>query len=119
MSALEDFWNRIRLPKPSPNVRMVHLKQCEKESFDGPLADVAVTLDFDTENICKRATAILGAAAPVPHRARAAEAALMGRRIDGKVAAEAARASLTRAIPLSKNVYKLSDEPMIATNSPR
>jgi len=103
----QEIVSAIRLPKPSPNVRMVHLKQCEKESFDWPLADVAVTLDFGPEDICKRATVILGAAAPVPHRARAAEAALMGRRIDGKVAAEAARASLTGATPLSKNVYKL------------
>jgi len=103
----QEIVSAIRLPKPSPNVRTVHLKQCEKDSFDWPLADVAVALDFDPEDICKRATIILGAAAPVPYRARAAEAVLTGRCIDGNVAAEAARAALSGATPLSKNTYKL------------
>jgi xanthine dehydrogenase YagS FAD-binding subunit len=31
----------IKLPKLPPNVRMAHVKQSEKESFDWPLADVA------------------------------------------------------------------------------
>ena len=68
---------------------------------------MAVALDFDPEDICKRATIILGAAAPVPYRARAAEAVLTDRCIDGNVAAQAARAALSGATPLSKNAYKL------------
>ncbi len=97
----------IRLPKPSGSLRMAHLAQREKESFDWPLADVAVALDFDPEGVCQRAAVVLGAAAPVPYRAKAAEATLTGRPIDGKLAADAGRAALAGATPLSKNAYKL------------
>jgi xanthine dehydrogenase YagS FAD-binding subunit len=97
----------IRLPRLSPSVRMAHIKQGEKDSFDWPLADVAVVLDLDTSGICQRAAIVLGAAAPVPHRAKKAEALLVGQRIDQAIAAQAAHAALDGATPLSKNAYKL------------
>jgi xanthine dehydrogenase YagS FAD-binding subunit len=97
----------VRMPKPPASLRMAHIRQGERDSFDWPLADVAVALDVDTAGICRRATIILGAAAPVPHRAKAAEAALTGRRIDENMAAAAGRATLDGATPLSRNVYKL------------
>ena len=56
---------------------------------------------------CRRAAIVLGAAAPVPHRAKTAEAALVGQRIDESTAARAARAALDGATPLAKNAYKL------------
>lgn len=105
----KEIVSAILLARPEPNLRMVHLKQCEKQSFDWPLADVAVVLDLDpVKKICKRAAVVLGAAAPTPHRAGAAEAALIEKRIDEDVAAEAARAALIGATPLSKNAYKLT-----------
>lgn len=97
----------IRLPKLPPSARMAHIKLGEKTSFDWPLADVAVVLDFDAGGACSRASVILGAAAPVPHRARAAEAALIGKRIDDGIAGDAAQAALMGATPLGKNGYKL------------
>ncbi len=59
------------------------------------------------DGVCQRAAIILGAAAPVPHRAKAAEAVLVGRRIDENAAKDAARAALDGATPLAKNAYKL------------
>ena len=59
------------------------------------------------DGACKSAAIILGAAAPAPHRAKAAEAMLVGRRIDQDTAARAAQAALDGATPLSKNAYKL------------
>ena len=103
----QELLTAICLPKLAPSLHVAHLKQGEKDSFDWPLADVAVALDLGPDGTCRKASVILGAAAPVPHRAVAAEAALTGRRIDEKVAAEAARAALDGAIPLSKNAYKL------------
>ncbi|HUN95779.1 MAG TPA: FAD binding domain-containing protein [Bradyrhizobium sp.] len=97
----------IILPRPAPGTRMVHIKQGEKDSFDWPLADVAVVLKHDSSGTCSRATVVLGAAAPVPHRAKKAEAALTGKRIDEGTAAQAAHAALDGATPLSKNAYKL------------
>lgn len=104
----QEILTAIRLPKLPGNVRMAHLRQGEKDSFDWPLADVAVVLDVDQDGACKRAAIILGAAAPVPHRAKTAEAALIGRRIDKSAAAQAGRAALDGATPLAKNAYKLA-----------
>ena len=103
----QEILTAIRLPSLPSSVRMAHIKQGEKDSFDWPLADVAVVLDLDSDGTCKRAAVILGAAAPVPHRAKKAEAALTGKRIDESTAAQAARAALDGATPLSKNAYKL------------
>jgi xanthine dehydrogenase YagS FAD-binding subunit len=97
----------ILLSAPPVGLRMAHLKQGEKDSFDWPLADVAVVLDLHGDGSCKSAAIILGAAAPVPHRAKAAENILIGKPIDEAAAGEAGRAALTGATPLTKNAYKL------------
>jgi xanthine dehydrogenase YagS FAD-binding subunit len=83
------------------------LRQGELDSFDWPVADVAVVLEIDSGDVCRRASVVLGAAAPVPHRAGAAENALVGKQITEDVARGAARAALAGATPLSRNAYKL------------
>ncbi len=95
----------ILLPSSS-GLRMKHLKLAQRESFDWPLADAAVVLDLGAGGECKRASIVLGAAAPRPWRARAAEAALKGKTINVELAAEAGRAALEGATPLSGNAYK-------------
>ena len=97
----------ILLPALPASLRMTHLKQGEKDSFDWPLADVAVALDLNGDGSCKHAAIILGAAAPVPYRAKAAEKILIGRHVDDAAAREAAHAAIDGATPLSKNAYKL------------
>jgi xanthine dehydrogenase YagS FAD-binding subunit len=97
----------IRLPPLAAATRMAHLKLAEKESFDWPLADVAVVLEFSPDGTCAKASVILGAAAPVPYRAEKAERALVGRKIDEITAREAARTALDGATPFAKNAYKL------------
>jgi len=103
----QEILTAVVLPKLPPSTRMAHIKQGEKDSFDWPLADVAVVLDLDASGICKGASIVLGAAAPVPHRAQTAEAALAGKKIDEGTAEQAARAALAGATPLSRNAYKL------------
>lgn len=97
----------ILLPPPAPTSRSIHIKQGETDSFDWPIADVAVALDTAPGGACRAAAVILGAAAPVPHRAKAAEALLVGKTIDADVARAAAHAALQGAAPLTKNAYKL------------
>ena len=92
---------------PDRGARSAHLRQGELDSFDWPIADVAVVLDMESGDVCRRASVVLGAAAPVPHRAKAAEQALAGKRITGDMAHDAARAALAGASPLSQNAYKL------------
>jgi xanthine dehydrogenase YagS FAD-binding subunit len=97
----------ILLPMLPASARMVHLKQGERDSFDWPLADVAVLLDLGPDGRCKSASIVLGAAAPVPYRAKTVESTLAGKHIDEDVAREAGHAALAGAMPLTKNAYKL------------
>jgi xanthine dehydrogenase YagS FAD-binding subunit len=102
-----EILSAIVLPKQGPGAKSVHLKQGEKDSFDWPVADVAVLLDRDAAGICTKASIVLGSAAPVPHRAKAAEAVLIGKPIQEPIARAAAQAAIAGAMPLSKNAYKL------------
>jgi xanthine dehydrogenase YagS FAD-binding subunit len=121
--AIEDFWVRpeqgidrenslaegemitaITVPKVSG--RSAYMKLGEKESFDWPLSEVAVVLDQNAGAISK-ASVILGAAAPIPYRAKAAEQALVGKPLNEDTARAAASAALQGATPLSNNAYKL------------
>jgi len=101
----------VLLPNAA-SLRMAHLKLAQKQSFDWPLVDVAVALDLASDGTCRKATIVLGAVAPTPRRARAAEAALAGKPVDAQSAAAAGRAALEGATPLSKNAYKA---PMLET----
>jgi xanthine dehydrogenase YagS FAD-binding subunit len=102
----DEIITRVTLPAPSPGVRAAYHKQVEKESFDWPMAEVAVVLELDGRR-CKKASIVLGAAAPVPWRAAAAEAVLAGRDVDERAAEAAAVAALAGARLLEKNRYKL------------
>ena len=98
----------VLLP-PVPNgTRSVFLKQGEK-SFDWSIADVAVVLDCAPDGRCRRASVVLGAAAPVPWRAPQAEAALAGQTIDATVAHAAGQAAIAGAVPLSSQRLQAAD----------
>ncbi len=102
-----EILSAVVLPKLEPSARSVHLKQGEKDSFDWPIADVAVLLDRDPAGLCRKVSIVLGAAAPVPHRAKAAEDILIGKRVDEQNARNAGHVAIAGAAPLSKNAYKL------------
>ena len=95
----------VLLPSAA-GLRTAHLKLSQKLSFDWPLVDVAVALDLGPDGACRRASIVLGAVAPTPRRARAAEDALVGKIVDARSAAAAGRAALEGATPLSRNAYK-------------
>ena len=97
---------QIQIPALPAGARSAYIKQGEKESFDWPVAEVAVVLSRDGE-VCREVSIVLGAAAPVPRRAREAEDALRGKRVDATTARDAARAALRGATPLAMNHYKL------------
>ena len=97
----------IVLPRQEARSRSVHLRQGQMDSFDWPIADVAVAVVLDPDGTCRRASIVLGSAAPTPWRASRAEAALAGKRIDEETARIAARAALEGAQPLSHNAYKV------------
>jgi xanthine dehydrogenase YagS FAD-binding subunit len=96
----------VRVPALAAGARSAYLKQGEKESFDWPLADVAVVAHTRAGKV-ERASIVLGAAAPVPLRARAAEEALAGKAVNEETARAAAKAAVAGARPLAQNAYKL------------
>ena len=97
----------VWLPPQMPAHRSLYLQVAEKAAFDWPLAAVAVVLDLDAAGLCREASIVLGAAAPVPWRARQAEALLRGAAINGETAEAAGEAALAGATPLAQNAYKL------------
>jgi xanthine dehydrogenase YagS FAD-binding subunit len=91
---------------PATDARNAYYKQGEKESFDWPIADVAVALHMQGSR-CSKAAIVLGAAAPCPYRAKAAEAQLSNAVINEDTARNAAQQAMAGATPLAKNGYKI------------
>ena len=102
----DELLTEIRIPALPDSTRTAYTKVGQKESFDWPLAEVAVVLDQRGGTV-NRASIILGAAAPIPWRAEAAEKMLAGKAIDAQSAHEAALAAVHGATPLSQNAYKI------------
>lgn len=101
-----EILTEIRVPAPRPGSVSSYIKQGEKESFDWPIAECCAVLSRSGTEI-KTASIVLGAAAPVPYRARAAESALAGKTLSEEVVVQAAKAAISGATPLSQNHYKL------------
>jgi xanthine dehydrogenase YagS FAD-binding subunit len=96
----------VTVPPLPAGARSYYIKQGEKESFDWPIAEAALMLEMDGQT-CKNASIVLGAAAPVPYRAKEAEEALRGKPIHPDTAKAAADASMNDASPLARNGYKV------------
>jgi xanthine dehydrogenase YagS FAD-binding subunit len=96
----------IFVPAPEAGTRSAYQKYGEKESFDWPLADAGVVLVMDGTH-CRKASIVLGVAAPTPIRSSSAEAVLTGKTIDEATARAAASAAMQGATPLSQNGFKM------------
>ena len=77
-----------------------------KQSHDWPLAMATAVLDLSAGKV-RSARIVMGAVAPVPWRAEAAEAALVGKAIDEATATAAADAAVKDAQPMTENGYKV------------
>jgi xanthine dehydrogenase YagS FAD-binding subunit len=96
----------ITLPPVGPRIRSYYIKQGARESYDWPIADVAVVAEMDGSR-CKKAKIVLGAAAPVPIAAVDAANMLKGKEITEELAIAAAEMAMIDATPLSRNQYKI------------
>lgn len=96
----------IHVPAPAAMARSAYMKIGEKESFDWPIAEVAVSVELAGGKVSK-ASVILGAASPIPHRAVEAESVLKGKPFTQENARAAAVAAMKHATPLGNNAYKL------------
>ncbi|RUL87825.1 FAD binding domain-containing protein [Tautonia sociabilis] len=107
--ATDEVLTRVLLPPPKGKNAFYEIRQ--KQAHDWPLVLASVCLEMDGDTV-RQASILLGAVAPVPYRAEAAEAALAGKKLDRSTAEAAGQAATTGAKPLSKNGYKV---PLVKT----
>jgi xanthine dehydrogenase YagS FAD-binding subunit len=97
---------RVLLPAAKPGARSIYRKLKEKESFDWPIVEASASLVV-LGGVVREARIVLGSVAPVPRRAKEAEAVLVGARPSPELAARAAAEAVKSAKPLSQNGYKV------------
>jgi CO/xanthine dehydrogenase FAD-binding subunit len=108
-TALEpgELVREIEVPRPPPGTRQSYVKFRTRRSIDFPIAGVAAVALL-SGGVVQGVRLALGAVAPVPLRATAAEEYLLGRRLDAAAAAEAAARAVAGAAPLGENRYKVT-----------
>ena len=102
----DELVTEIRLPAAQPNTKSIYLKFRQRQAIDFPLASVAAAVTSSNGKVAEVRIA-LGAAAPVPIRAREAENFLKGKAISDQVAADAAETAVRGVLPLGRNRYKV------------
>ncbi len=118
--APEDFYNplgnalkvgeivkEIEIPASPPGTGQRYLKFTLRRPIDFAIVSVAAVVAIK-DKTCTGARIVLGAVAPVPYRAKAAEEAITGRPIKENLASEGAGKALKDAKPLSMNGYKVN-----------
>jgi CO/xanthine dehydrogenase FAD-binding subunit len=89
------------------NLMTSYMKFRIRNAIDFPIASVAVALEMEGSTV-RTARIVLGAAAPVPLRARRAERILEGKKPGQAEAEAAAKAAVEGTVPLQGNEYKVS-----------
>jgi xanthine dehydrogenase YagS FAD-binding subunit len=103
--APNEILTHVTLPAPD-GVKSATYEVRFKQSHDWPLAMATVVLTMRGDTV-QGARIVMGAVAPVPWRAEAAEAALVGKPVTDASALEAANAAVRDAKPMSGNAYKV------------
>ena len=97
----------VRFPIPSATATSAFRKMGLRKVSCMAKVDVAVMLDGDAAGRCTRARIAIAAASPVAVRARAAEAALVGKALTPETIAAAASLTAKVAVPRAGSEYKL------------
>lgn len=94
----ELLW-RINIPEQDPGTQSVYLKFGTRQAMDVALVGVAVSITFDASGSCRQARVAMASVAPVPLRAKKAEAALVGDLTEARIE-DAAGAAADEAAPI-------------------
>jgi xanthine dehydrogenase YagS FAD-binding subunit len=86
--------------------RSTYVKVRDRQSYAYAVVSAAVALEMDGETV-RSARVALGGVASKPWRAKAAEAALVGRRLSEAVALEAGAEAFAEARPRGQNAFKI------------
>lgn len=96
----------VEVPAPLIGSRSAFLSYRPRKSINSAIISCAVSINT-TDDLVDKAAVILGAVAPVPHRATSAEKYVYQKRINEEVAFKAGMESVKQAQPLSMNSYKV------------
>jgi xanthine dehydrogenase YagS FAD-binding subunit len=102
-----EILTEVLLPPAGAGLRSTYRKVRARASWDFALVGVAAALRL-SGSTTREARVALSGVAPVPWRAKAAEAALADRPLDAGTIARAAKAATAGARPLEQNGYKVA-----------
>jgi len=100
----DEIVTEVQVPEPNSGTKQAFLKVRIRKAIDFAIASVATAITVDAGTVAD-ARIVLGAVAPFPYRATAAEDALKGSAITESVAEAAGAAAVKDAEALSKNAY--------------
>ena len=103
---IDEMIKDFQIPATMLSMEQRFLKFTLRKPIDFAIVSVAASIGLNN-GVCTDARIILGAVAPMPFRAKAAEEKIVGQPISDNVAAEAAEKALANAKPLSMNAYKV------------
>jgi xanthine dehydrogenase YagS FAD-binding subunit len=102
----DEMIKEIVIPGRNKPTRQKYMKFTLRKPIDFAIVSVAAVVTVQKRS-CTDARIVLGAVAPTPYRAEAAEKAMIGRALTESVAAKAAERAVAGAKPLSQNAYKV------------
>jgi xanthine dehydrogenase YagS FAD-binding subunit len=102
----DEVVKEIQIPKPRDGAKQKYLKFTLRTPVDFAIVNVVAVITIE-KGVCVDARIVLGAVAPGPVRAKAAEKVIIGQPIDEHRAAEAAEQAIAGAQPLGMNAYKV------------
>jgi xanthine dehydrogenase YagS FAD-binding subunit len=103
----DELITEIQVPASKFASHSTYLKFKERDSLDFAIASVAAAVTLGANKTVTEARLVLGGVAPIPWHVPRAEAALIGKTMNGDVILTAAGIALEGAKPLEKNAYKI------------
>ena len=98
--AHDEVLTEVTLPPPAPNTGSLYIKHSPRGAMDIATVGVASAVTVDGAGVCSEARIALGAVAPTPLRAQAAEELLRGKRPDAELLQAAAELAMSEATPI-------------------
>jgi len=102
----DELLSEIQIPKQPDQAYGVYIKAMERKVWDFALVSVALQVNVEGKKIMD-AHLVLGGVSPSPFRAKDAENALKGNRIDDDMGECVCEIALSNSRPLSNNDYKV------------